>query len=71
MGRNQAAAEDLTVATSIPDSGDPVSRALLQFERGVLDFRAGRFTQARTGLQAALATDRAFRAGRRSPSRRM
>jgi CHAT domain-containing protein len=60
LGRNQAAAEDLTVATSIPNSDDPVSRALLQFERGVLDFRAGQFTRARIALRAALATDHAF-----------
>jgi CHAT domain-containing protein/tetratricopeptide (TPR) repeat protein len=60
LGRNQAAADDLTVATRIPEAADAVSRALLQFQRGVLDLRAGRFARARAQLQAALATDRAF-----------
>jgi CHAT domain-containing protein len=60
LGRNQAAAEDLTVATRIPQAGDVVSRGLLQFASGVLDFRTAQFTQARARLQAALATDRAF-----------
>ena len=60
LGRNQAAADDLALARAIPQGDDPVSRALVQFQSGVLDYRAGRLVEARAQLQAARATERAF-----------
>jgi CHAT domain-containing protein len=60
LGRNQAAADDLALARTIPQADDAVSRTLVQFQSGVLDFRAGRLVRARAQLPAALATDRAF-----------
>jgi CHAT domain-containing protein/tetratricopeptide (TPR) repeat protein len=60
LGANRAAADDLALARSIPRADDAVSRALVQFESGVLDYRAGRLARARTQLQAARAIDRAF-----------
>jgi CHAT domain-containing protein/tetratricopeptide (TPR) repeat protein len=60
LGRNQAAADDLALARNIPQADDAVSRALVQLESGVLDYRAGWLVRARAQLQAALATDRAF-----------
>jgi CHAT domain-containing protein len=60
LGRNQAAADDLALARNIPQADDAVSRALVQLESGVLEYRAGRLGGARAQLRAALATDRAF-----------
>jgi CHAT domain-containing protein len=60
LGRNQAAAENLALAGKIPQADDAVSRALVQLESGVLDYRAGRLVEARAQLRAALAIDRAF-----------
>jgi CHAT domain-containing protein len=60
LGRNQSAADDLALASKIPRADDAVSRALVQLESGLLDYRAGRLAGARAQLRAALATDRAF-----------
>jgi len=60
LGREQAAADDLASAAKTPQAADSVSRAAVQFEDGVLDYRSGRLSEARARLRAALATDRAF-----------
>ena len=60
LGRNQAAATDLALARNIPQADDVVSRALVQFQGGVLNYRAGRLPVARSQLRAALSTYRAF-----------
>ncbi len=60
LGRDQAATHDLALARKIPQTDDALSRAVLEQERGVLDYRAGRLVEARTRLQAALTTDNAL-----------
>ena len=60
LGRDQAATNDLALARKIPQTDDAFSRAVLEQERGVLDYRAGRLVEARTRLQAALAIDNAL-----------
>ena len=60
VGRNQEASEDLSLAERIPEADDPVSRALLQLQRGILDYRMGRLTEARALLLTARATDLAY-----------
>ncbi len=59
-GQARAAADDLTLARKLPPPGDAVSRALVQLQGGLLDYRAGHWISARAQLRAALATDRGF-----------
>ena len=60
LGRNLAATQDIDLAERIPEARDAVSRSLVRLQRGVLDYRAGRLGEARSLLQAALDTDKAF-----------
>jgi CHAT domain-containing protein len=55
-----AASEDLSLASRIATGADPVSRAAVDLERGVLEFRAGHLDSARRFTHAALAADRAL-----------
>jgi CHAT domain-containing protein len=60
LARNSAAHTDLALARQIGAGADPVSRAVVDLERGVLEFREGNFRSARTLILSALTTDRAF-----------
>jgi len=60
LAQTAAAGDDLSLASQIAAHGGPVSRAAVDIERGILEFRQGHLNTARYFTQAALSVDRAL-----------
>jgi CHAT domain-containing protein/tetratricopeptide (TPR) repeat protein len=58
LAQTAAASEDLSLAARIAAQADPVSRAAVDLERGIIEFRQGHLNTARHFARVALQIDR-------------